>query len=150
MFSNEISSLLVDKSIFLDYLFSPRVILPKPLRCTTSSRTFTPRDPTSTASETTQLRFSRKERWSHRKFLFYMYSTLIIKNLWLRQYNLNWVRVVGLIWGLFSGLSLAPTRRSPREVKSFSLAGFPILRRSPSAKQKLPCPLKNQTPHQYF
>ena len=81
MLSHEFSSLSVNKSIFLDYFFSPRVILPKPLRCTTSSRTFTPSDPTSTASETIQLRFSRKERWSHRKFLFNMYSTLIIKNL---------------------------------------------------------------------
>ena len=83
---------------------------------------------------------------------FSICNSLIIKNLdvALRQYNLHWLRVVGLIWVLFSGLSLAPTRRSPREVKSFSLAGFPILRRSPSAKHKLPCPLKNQMPHQYF
>ena len=81
MLSHKFSPLLVNESIFLDNFFSPRVILPKPLRCTTSSRTFTPRDPTSTASETIQLRFSRKERWSHRKFLFNMYSTLIVKNL---------------------------------------------------------------------
>ena len=59
---------------------SLREILPNRLRCTLSTKTLMPRDQSSTASETTQLRFSRKERWSHRKFLFYMYSTLI-KNL---------------------------------------------------------------------
>merc|ERR1711894_415547 len=69
---------------------------------TLSTKTLMPRDQSSTASETTQLRFSQKEGWSHR-------------------------------------LSLAATRRSPREAKSSSQDGSRTLKRSPSAKAGTHC-----------